>query len=119
MQKFEINNPEALKLIEDFKSGKMFGPYLEKLKQLKMYFIGAGIFLVLLVFVLIGRSLAQRAQNTGYVPPVLEIESTITPVQAVSSFSELKEQIFLFSVDLPDPILPAISNTIDLNPEVF
>lgn len=119
MQKFEINNPEALKLIDDFKSGKLLGPYIEKIKKLKMVFLGVGAFLILLFFVLIGTSLARRTQNTGYVPPTLEIETTITPSPATSSFTELKEQIFLFSVDLPDPILPSISNTIDLNPEIF
>lgn len=119
MPKFEITNPEALKFIEDFKSGKILGPYIEKLKKLKMVFIGFGVFIFLLIFVLIGRSLARRAQNLDYTPPILEIETTITPPPAVSSYSDLKEQIFLFSVDLPDPIIPDISNTINLNPEVF
>ena len=119
MPKFEITNPEALKFIEDFKSGKFFGPYIEKLKKLKMVFVVFGIVFVLLVFVAIGKMLAKRVQNTGYIPPLLEIETTTTPAPASSSYNELKDQIFLFSTDLPDPVIPDLNNNIDLKPDLF
>lgn len=119
MQKFEINNPEALKLIEDFKSGAFVKPYVEKIKKLKMVFIGVGLFLFFLIFILIGKSLSTRVENFGYTPPNLEIKTEPTAAPINSPYSSLKEQIFLFSTDLPDPIIPDISNTIDLKAEVF
>lgn len=119
MQKFEINNPEALKLIEDFKSGSLFRPYLDKLKKLKNVFIGLGILLFFLIFILIGKGLSRRVENFGYIPPDLEVQTEPTQAPADSPYNSLKEQIFLFSTDLPDPIIPDISNTIDLKPEVF
>lgn len=119
MQKFEINNPEALKLIEDFKSGVFIKPYIEKIKKLKIFFIGFGLFLFFLIFILIGKGLSRRVEDIGFVPPNLEIQTEPTPIQASSPYSALKEEIFNFSTDLPDPIIPSISNTIDLRQEVF
>ncbi len=119
MQKFEINNPEALKLIEDLKSGAFVKPYIEKIKKLKIVFIGIGLFLFFIIFILIGKSLSTRVENFGYTPPNLEVQAEPTTAPAVSPYSGLKEEIFLFSADLPDPIIPDISNTIDLKAEVF
>ncbi len=119
MQKFEINNPEALKLIEDLKSGSFIKPYLEKIKKLKMVFMWVGILLFFLTFILIGKSLSARVENFGYTPPNLEVQTQPTSPPINSPYSSLKEEIFLFSTDLPDPIIPDISNTIDLKAELF
>ncbi|OGD83323.1 hypothetical protein A2572_04620 [Candidatus Collierbacteria bacterium RIFOXYD1_FULL_40_9] len=119
MPKFEINNPEALKLIEDIKSGVLFKPYLEKIKKLKTVFIGVGIFLFFLIFILIGKSLSNRAKDFGYIPPNLEILTEPTAPTVNSPYNSLKEEIFLFSTDLPDPIIPDLNNTIDLKEQAF
>lgn len=119
MQKFEINNPEALKLIEDFKSGAFIKPYMDKIKQFKMVFISIGVIIFLLVFVLIGKSLSRKVEDFGFVPPNLELQTAPATTPATSAYNSLKEEIFLFSTDLPDPIIPEISNTIDLKSEVF
>lgn len=118
MPKFEITNPEAIKLIEDIKTGKFIEPYLDKLRKIKKYLIATGIVLVLIIFMIIGKSLAKKTSGTGYVPPKLEINSQPASVKAVSPYSELKEEIFVFSADLPDPVLPSISNSINLKPEL-
>ena len=114
MAKFEITNPEALKLIEDFKSGVFFRPYLEKIKQYKNLIISVAIFFVLLIFVAIGKSLSQNVQKGEYVPPTLDVERQPTMIVQKSEYEFLKSEIFLFSSDLPDPVLPNLDNAIDL-----
>ena len=117
MPKFEINNPEALKLIADIKSGAYIKPYIEKIKKLKMVFVGVGVFIVLLIFVAIGKALSGQVTEQGYIPPNLQVQIEPTSAPINSPYSSLKEEIFLFSADLPDPIIPSISNTIDLKSE--
>lgn len=84
-----------------------------------MVFIGIGIFLFFLIFILIGKGLSRNVENFGYTPPNLEIQTEPTTAPTNSPYNSLKEEIFLFSTDLPDPIIPDISNTIDLKVEVF
>ncbi len=119
MAKFEITNPEAIKLIEDIKSGVYFKPIIEKIKKIKWILIGAAVFIVLLIFFAVGKSLSRNIDQTGYVPPSLDIERTVTPTTTQSKYNSLKEEIYLFSTELPDPVIPDLNNNIDLKPETF
>jgi len=107
MQKFEINNPVALKFIADFKSGVYTKPYIEKIKKLKW------------VIVSIGKSIFRSKGAPVFTPPSLDTERIITPSKAASDYDELKNEIFNFSTDLPDPVMPDFDNKINLQKQQF
>lgn len=117
MAKFEITNPEAIKLIEDIKSGAYLKPLIEKVKKIKWYLISVAIIFVLLIFFAIGKSLSRRAQNPTFLPPQLDTVTSKEDVMPASEYDALKTEIFNFSTDLPDPIFPEFDNKINLTSE--
>ena len=119
MQKFEINNPVALKFIADFKSGVYTRPYIEKLKKLKWGFISIGVVIVFIIFFSIGKSIFRSKGAPVFTPPSLDTERIISPSKAPSVYDDLKMEIFNFSTDLPDPVMPDLDNQINLQKEEF
>lgn len=117
MAKFEINNPEALKLIEDFKSGALLKPYIEKVKKIKWILISICLFFLFLIFFKIGQTLYERANSPVFLPPSLETPTTSTAPRQQSEFDVLRTEIFDFSTDLPDPVIPDLNNNIILKAE--
>lgn len=117
MAKFEITNPEALKLIADFKSGLLFKPFIEKIRKIKWLLISICLFLAFLIFFNLGKALFQKADNPIFLPPSLDTIRETTTIRPNSEFDGLKDEIFNFSTDLPDPVLPDLNNQINLQKE--
>ena len=112
-QKFEVTNPEAIKLLADIKSGQAFAPVKSVITKYKWIIIGVLTLLALFIAIIIGKQLS-RTKTPVYLPPTIE---TITPTssrQVRSSFDGLRNTIINFSATLPDPALPAVDNQISL-----
>ena len=114
MPKFEINNPEALKLIADFKSGVLLAPYIAKLKQYRIYIISVCLFLIFLIFVSLGKNLYRGSTKTIFLPPKLDDLKTTETIATKSEFETIRQEILNFSTELPDPIIPPFDNNINL-----
>lgn len=114
MQKFEINNPVALKFIADFKSGLLWAPIVAKIKQYRLYIISVCIFLVLMIFFLLGRTLFRSSTIPSFLPPQIEKNKLTTEITPKSEFDNIRQEIFNFSTDLPDPVIPPFDNNINL-----
>ena len=117
MAKFEITNPEAIKLIEDFKSGAFFKPYLDKIKKVKWIIISVSIFILFLIFVIIGKTLYRSSETPVFLPPDLSNPEVSTVPAQTSEYDALKSEIFNYSTDLPDPVNPDLNNKINLKKE--
>lgn len=114
MAKFEITNPEAIKFINDLKSGVLFVPVKAWFQKYKWYVISAGVVLVLIIFLAIGKALSRRAQVPVFLPPDISTPiATVTP-QAKSKYEWIHQNILDFSTDLPDPVIPPFDNAINL-----
>jgi hypothetical protein len=112
-QKFEVTNPEAIKLISDLKSGHIFQPFLNVLKKYKWLLIGGFTLIALFIAIAIGKQLS-RISTPVYAPPIIEdVTPTITK-RVRSSFDALKLSVVNFSSTLPDPALPLMDNQISL-----
>lgn len=114
--KFEVTNPEAIKLINDFKSGVFFAPYKAKLIKYKWYIIAGLVVLSLIIALAIGKSIANRTPGSIFFPPDLETPVPTTTVQVKSKYEPLRQEIIYFNTDLPDPGIPPFDNAIDLEP---
>lgn len=114
MPKFEINNPEALKFIADFKSGALFTTYLAKLKQYRVYIISICLFLLFLIFVSLGKGLYRGSAQPVFLPPKLDDYKPTLSVSQKSEFEAIRQEILNFSTDLPDPVIPPFDNNINL-----
>lgn len=110
--KIEITNPEAIELIRKIKTGEIFTPTLDWLKKNKQYFFAAGIVIVLITALVVGKKLSERSALPAITPP--EIDSPIpTVIQTIKSdYSGLKEEIQNLNTDLPDPYIPTFDNEI-------
>lgn len=114
--KFEITNPEALKLINDIKSGVFFAPYKAKIVQYKWYIITGVAVLGLIIALAIGKSIASRTPTTIFTPPDITTPLPTKEITVKSKYEPLRQQIVNFNTDLPDPAIPPFDNTIDLEP---
>ena len=119
MQKFEINNPVALKFIADFKSGVLFEPIITKIKKVKWIIISTLLFIVFIICVIIGKSLFDRRGAPIFTPPTLDTQRVISPTRPASEFDSLRNEIYEFSTDLPDPVYPELKNSINLEQDPF
>ena len=112
-QKFEVTNPEAIKLINDIKSGNILQPVKNKLKPYKWLIIGSLTLFALFIAIAIGKQLSRSA-TPQFTPPNIE-EVSLTPTREVrSSFDGLRKKIIDFSATLPDPALPLVDNQLSL-----
>ena len=114
MPKFEINNPEALKLIADFKSGVLLAPYIAKLKQYRIYIISVCLFFIFLIFVTLGKSLYSGSTKSIFLPPKLNDVKPTQTITPKSEFENIRQEILNFSTELPDPVIPPFDNNINL-----
>jgi len=65
-------NPEALEILNKIKSGEYIKVVKAKIAPFRWYILGAGILILLLLAISIGRSISRRA-NRVYAPPVIDI----------------------------------------------
>lgn len=112
--KFEITNPEAIKLINDLKSGLFFAPIKAKIISYKWFILAGFVLLCLLMALAIGKAISQRTSVPIYVPPSIDAPAPTTSVIVKSVYEGLRQDILNFSTDLPDPAIPPFDNRIDL-----
>ena len=112
--KFEITNPEALKLISDFKSGALLAPVKAWLIRYKWFFVSGLVIVVLLIALSIGKAISGQNQAPVFTPPDLSVPSPTTESTVKSDYEGLRQNILNFSTDLPDPVIPPFDNAIDL-----
>lgn len=112
-QKFEVTNPEAIKLINDIKSGAVLAPLKYKIAKYKWVIVGSLTLIALFVAITVGKQLSAR-NTPKYLPPIID-DITITPTPEIkSSFDGLRKLIIDYSATLPEPALPAVDNQISL-----
>lgn len=112
-QKFEITNPEAIKLISNIKSGQAFAPVKSFLTKYRWLIIGILTLSALFIAILIGKQIS-RTSTPVYLPPTIDNVTPTVSRQVRSSFDGLRNNIINFSATLPDPALPAVDNQISL-----
>ena len=112
-QKFEITNPEAIKLINDLKSGKAYKPVTDFLKKYRWYLISVLVLIAIFITISIAKMISA-ARTPKYTPPDLSVIS-VTPTPTVKSkFDSLKKSLVDFSTVMPDPAIPPVDNKISL-----
>lgn len=116
MAKFEITNPEAIKFINDFKSGALTAPYVEKVKKYRWYLISVCLFLLMIIFINIGKSLYRRSEAPIFLPPQIGNSTPKQATEKISEFESIRQEIINFSTELPDPVIPPFDNNINLEP---
>lgn len=112
-QKFEVTNPEAIKLINDIKSGQAMRPITAALSKFKWPIVGGLTLIILFVAISIGKKLST-SNTPVYLPPTIENVTPTSTKRVRSSFDSLKLSIVNFSATLPEPALPAVDNQISL-----
>ncbi|HCQ31276.1 TPA: hypothetical protein DIU27_02760 [Candidatus Collierbacteria bacterium] len=116
MSNFKINitNPEAIKLINDIKSGVVFVPIKTWVIRYKWFFVSGLVIIVLLIALAIGKAISGRSKPPVFLPP--DIGAPVPTVQKTvkSDYEWIRENIQNFSTDLPDPVIPPFDNAIDL-----
>jgi len=108
-----ITNPEAVAFIEKVKSGEYFRIIKTEFLKVKWFFVGALILLTLLLAIVVGKRLSEKA-GPSYIPPIIEVTVPTQETQKSSVFSALKRKIQEFSAQLPDPAIPELDNTLNL-----
>lgn len=112
--KFEITNPEAIKLIADIKSGAIFIPAKIWAIKYKWYITSGLVLFVLLISLAIGRAISQRRQIPVFLPPDISTPVPTTVVTTKSDYQWIKDNIVNFGTELPDPVIPTFDNSINL-----
>lgn len=112
--KLEITNPDAIELINKFKSGEVFAPAKAWLNKYKWYLVSALIVIVLIIAIAIGKKLSEKNAVPVFTPPDIESISPTETSTIKSDFSGLKEEIQNINTDLPDPFIPTFDNDINL-----
>lgn len=110
----KITNPEAIKLLNDLKSGVIWQPLKVKAVQYKWYFISGGIVLFLLFALLIGKTIFGRSTTPVFLPPDIGLPQPTTEKAFISDFESIRQNILNFGTELPDPIIPPFDNVINL-----
>ncbi|KKS93192.1 MAG: hypothetical protein UW68_C0003G0016 [Candidatus Collierbacteria bacterium GW2011_GWB1_44_6] len=110
----KITNPEALKLIHDIQSGVIFAPLIAKIIKYKWYIISGFILLVLIIAISFGRAIFRRSQAPIFTPPDIGLPEPTVVETFTSEYEWIRQNIIDFGTELPDPVLPALDNAIDL-----
>jgi len=114
-QKFEITNPEAIKLISDVKSGQIFAPVINFLKKYRWHITSVLVLVSFLIAITVGKYLSG-SRNQPYTAPVISGPTpTVTPSPR-SSFDSLKKALVDFSTVMPEPAIPPVDEQISLEP---
>lgn len=117
-QKFEITNPEALKLINDLKSGQFIAPYKAKIIKYKWFVITPIVLILIFLAISFGKYLASSTTQTRTITPLVTTTPTVTP-EKVSSFDSTRQAIINFNTTLPDPALLQLDNKISLEKQTL
>ncbi len=110
----KITNPEAIKLINDIKSGALIAPLKAKVIQYKWFIVSGLIVVVLLIALAIGKAIFSRSEAPVFLPPDIGVPQPTTEDVFVSEYQWIRENIINFGTDLPDPVIPPFDNAIDL-----
>ena len=116
-QKFEITNPEAIKLINDIKSGQAYKPLKDLLKKYRWYIISFLVLFSVFLSIIVGKFFSSMRGPSFTPPPISELSQTPTPITK-SKFDSLKKSLVEYSTTMPDPALPPIDNKISLEAEL-
>lgn len=110
----KITNPEAIKLINDLKSGALWLPLKIKAVQYKWYLISFGVLVFLLLALLIGKAFFGRSSTPVFLPPDIGVPQPTTEKAFTSDYESIRQNILNFGTELPDPIIPPFDNAINL-----
>jgi len=112
--KIEVTNPEAIKLINDLKSGAIFAPVKTWIIRYKWFLVSGLVLVVLLIALAIGKAISRKSEPPVFLPPDIgtPVPTVVTTVK--SDYEWIRENIRNFSTDLPDPVIPPFDNAIDL-----
>lgn len=116
--KIEITNPEAVELINKFKSREIFVPITAWLKKYKWIIISISIVIILITALAIGKKLSEQTPIPVFTPPDIETLSPTETITIKSDYSGLKEDIQNLNTDLPDPFIPSFDDAINLEETV-
>jgi hypothetical protein len=113
----KITNPEALALIEKFKSGEFKARIMAffHTHRLKFGIVGGGF--LALIAIMIGLSLATP--QTVYYNPDFEAPITATPVSESSQTEVIRRRLIDTNLSLPDPAIPVYELRIDMQEEYY
>jgi len=114
MAKFEITNPDAIKFINDFKSGALYQPVIIFLKKYRWYLISSCLFLLLIIFIALGKILYRSVDQPQFLPPKLETVTGTPMLSSKSEYENIRQEILNYSTELPDPVIPEFDNNIKL-----
>lgn len=117
--KFEITNPEAVKLINDIKSGVFFAPIKAWFIRYKWFFVGGFVILVLVLSLAIGKVISQRNKPPVFLPPDISTPEPTTETTVKSDYEWIRQNILNFGTELPDPVIPPFENVIDLESAII
>lgn len=110
----KITNPEAIKLINDLKSGAFFVPLKTKAIRYKWFIISGGIITVLLIALSIGKTIFRGSDKPVFLPPDIGVLQPTFEKTSVSDYEWIRQNIINFGTELPDPVIPFFDNIIDL-----
>lgn len=117
--KIEITNPQAIELINKFKSGAALEPIKAWIKKNRWYLVAAGGVVVFILALAIGKKLSESNPVPIFTPPEIEISEPTMESAIKSTYSGLKQEIQNLNTDLPDPYIPSFDNAINLEEPVF
>jgi len=110
----KITNPEAIKLINDLKSGAFFVPLKAKAIRYKWFIISGGIITVLLIALSIGKTIFRGSDKPVFLPPDIGVPQPTFEKTSTSDYEWIRQNIINFGTELPDPVIPFFDNIIDL-----
>ncbi|PIR99443.1 hypothetical protein COT86_04075 [Candidatus Collierbacteria bacterium CG10_big_fil_rev_8_21_14_0_10_43_36] len=112
--KFKITNPEAIKLLNDIKSGAFLVPVKDWITRFKWFLVSGLVLAVLLIALAIGNAIYRRNKPPVFLPPDLGTPVSTTGNAVKSDYEWIRQNIQDLSTDLPDPVIPPFDNSIDL-----
>jgi acetylglutamate kinase len=117
--KIEITNPEAIELINKFKSGEIKNTIIAWIKKNRWYLIAAVAVIVLVTALVIGKSLSEKNPAPTFSPPDIETVQQEENETIESQFSDLRLDIQNQVTDLPDPYIPVFDDQINLEETIL
>lgn len=110
----KITNPEAVKLINDFKTGALLAPLKAKAIRYKWFLVSGIVIIFLLIALAIGKAIFQSSSTPVFLPSDIGTPLPTTDITFTSDYEPIRQNILNFGTDLPDPVIPPFDNVIDL-----
>ena len=110
----KISNPEAIKLLNDLKSGVFWAPIKAWFIRYQWYLVGGLVVIFLLIALSVGKAVFRRSQAPVFLPPDIDTPEPTIQESFTSIYEPLRQNILNFGIDLPDPIIPPFDNAINL-----